>query len=176
MPAFFQVCLAAAQAGFHMSAILLEHAAEFPSLCNFPRSSVTRGTESAWLNHFSQVSLSSYSEITHFLGLHVCVCTEWGRQLCLVWPGCWRCSVEVLQPCWWSAAPGSVVWPLTVTFCFTTPSTTGFTMYFWQNLFSKLPGRWWWCALSSGGDPLVCAELLTGSLKKYLSVTLHCHV
>lgn len=97
--------------------------------------------------------------------LCMCVCTEWGKQLCSVWPGCWSGSVEVLQLCWWSATPGNLVWLLTVTFCSTTASATGFKPYFWQNFFLNLPGRWRWRALSWGGDRLICAELLTDSLK-----------
>lgn len=140
MQAFGQVSLEAEQAGYCHIATLLEHAVEFPKVFATFWRTVWHGR----LNpcglmiflHFHYLPVLLWNN-SYFRIVCARVCTEWGRQLCSVWPGCWSCSVDVLQLCWWSAAPGNPVWLLTVTFCSTTPSTTGFKLYFWQFFFSQ---------------------------------------
>lgn len=141
----------------------------FPNnLCNFPKNSVTWGTESVWLNDFSQLSLSSCSSTLKQLIFRIpCVCVRVHRVgkaalFSLTW---------LLKLCCGSSA-AFLVKCCTLKTCVTCSFLFHHSFYHWLQTIllaiffsSKLPGRWRWCALSSGGDHLISAELLTDSLK-----------
>jgi len=106
-------------------------------------------------------------KLIHFLELYMCVCMEWGRWLYVQSDltdenqlYCGSSAAMLVQCCIWKSG---------VTFkiasYFSVICTHGFEPYFWQNLLVMVPGRPRSCAVSPGGDDLICAKLVINSLK-----------